>query len=285
MEVAKEYTPGSQGQRDDWSLHGVCNATVTGRFTGKYIGKLVRGPKKLVMRQQPCAEDQGAVALWDSCGKTAVSECVGYLDRDTAALVRASIAAGDSVEVEYVGTKHRGSEGHPVDVLRLMSTPKGARHATRRQGCGVKRAVHFDAQAAVARMSSDGDSDREDDSSSTGRACKQRRVSARALAAARGRDDSSVGDSDSVSDEGDEDEEEDEADTRTVAQLQYKRVQIVGEVVVDMRVMGHWSDINGWYPAKVTHVFASGEVKYRIEYDDGASSDVTSDERIGKVVK
>ncbi len=65
--------------------------------------------------------DQGAVALWDSCGKTAVSECVGYLERDTAALVRASIAAGDSVEVEYVGTKHRGSEGHPV-VIGMVST-------------------------------------------------------------------------------------------------------------------------------------------------------------------
>ena len=51
-----------------------------------------------------------------------------------------------------------------------------------------------------------------------------------------------------------------------------------------MRVMGHWNDIDGWYPATVIEVFAAGDAKFRIIYDgDDEESDV-SNERLGQMV-
>ena len=51
-----------------------------------------------------------------------------------------------------------------------------------------------------------------------------------------------------------------------------------------MRVMGHWNDIDGWYPATVIEVFAAGDAKFRIIYDgDDEESDV-GNERLGQMV-
>ena len=51
-----------------------------------------------------------------------------------------------------------------------------------------------------------------------------------------------------------------------------------------MRVMGHWNDIDGWYPAEVIHVYAGGGVEFRIRYDgDDEESDV-GHERLGHMV-
>ena len=48
--------------------------------------------------------------------------------------------------------------------------------------------------------------------------------------------------------------------------------------------MGHWNDIDGWYPADVIHVYAGGGVKFRIRYDgDDEESDV-GNERLGQMV-
>jgi hypothetical protein len=159
----------------------------------------------------------------------------------------------------------------------------------------VKRAVHF--EASVARTSSDGGSDSEEDNDGDERNRKQRRSSTGAEAAAEAisSDDkikyASVGglfDFDDISDSEDwddeEDDSEDETQIRTVAQLQYKRIPIVGEVVVGMRVMGHWNDVDGWFPATVVHEFAAGDVKFRIKYDADDEEGDVGDERLGQLV-
>jgi hypothetical protein len=141
------------------------------------------------------------------------------------------------------------------------------------------------------------DSDSEGNSSD-GRKHKQRRVTAQAAFVDSDRDsegNSSVvaaalaalfGD-DGLSDSEDSDDGEDEdaaQTTRSAAQLDYKRIPIVEDVAVGMRVMGHWNDIDGWYPAEVIHVYAGGDIKFRNRYDgDDEESDV-GNERLGQMV-
>ena len=295
VDVPEECTPGSQGQRKDWTEHGVCNGVVTGRFTGRYKGRLVAG-ERMVIKPRSCASDANAIELWDSCGKATNSACAGYLDRHTAALVSASLADGDTVEVEYVGIGESRDTGRlDVEVVRLLRSPPAARRATKRTAGGVKRAVSFG--EPPARESVDG-SNSEDNSSDT-RKYKARRVSAGAyprsmcVSASIDRIEQQAAlidllafelDHSSDSEDSDDDEDGDAAQTRTTAQLQYERIPIVEQVVVGMRVMGHWNDIDGWYPATVIEVFAAGDAKFRIIYDgDDEESDV-SNERLGQMV-
>lgn len=209
---------------------------------------------------------------------------------------------GNAVEVEYVSTGECSITGNGVEVVRLLRSRPAVRQHARRQTGGVKRAVTFEVPAA--RKPRHGESDSDSDSegnSSDGMKQKQRRVTTQAASSRVGDSDSdSEGNSSVVaaalaalfgddglsdSEDSNDDEDEDAAQTtRTAAQLHYERIPLVEDVVVGMRVMGHWNDIDGWYPAEVIHVYAGGDVKFRIRYDgDDEESDV-GNERLGQMV-